>query len=302
MFTFTIPAQIFANYGSQGLKYSIEGKDLYSTNYYDISSGGGTQTTTPTYFNIVIDATNYYTKDSDVTTKVTGTPSFPYTYTPGSAIATPGTYLASIVATDLAGNTGTYTQNYLVPLPSPTIQLATASDSGTWNNDKLTNQKRPQFVGTGPLNTNVKITINGQDYIGAVDGSGNYAITPTADVPQGNYTVSAIAIDANNNQSLPATTTVTIDLTLPVVTATGPLTLDGQNPTLSGQAEIFSVVSATINGTTYTTTVGGTTTGMPVSKTLYYGNYTINQSWFNILEAHEVKDTQKITITELADN
>jgi hypothetical protein len=95
---------------------------------------------------------------------------------------------------------------------------------------------------------------------------------------------------------------LTIDLTLPVVTATGPLTLDGQNSTLSGQAEIFSVVSATINGTTYTTTVGATTTGMPVSKTLYYGNYTINQSWFNILEAHEVKDTQKITITELADN
>ncbi|MBR7890181.1 Ig-like domain repeat protein, partial [Marinomonas sp. A79] len=187
----------------------------------------------------------------------------------------------SITSTDVAGNTATDTGTATIDLTDPenfTGGLDANSDTGTSDSDKLTNDTTPTFTGTGEVGSKVTLNLDGQNTTVTVDGDGNWSITPDAALATAgdyDYTLTAQDVAGNTKQ---ISDTFELDL---VATLSGRLDADSDNgfsdsdnltnmttPTFTGAAEAGTVVTLTINGKPYSTTVaaGQTTWSITVPE------------------------------------
>ena len=92
----------------------------------------------------------------------------------------------------------------------PQPALATASDTGTSNSDRITNDTTPTFTGTATPNSTVSILIDGQSKgFADADGSGNYSVTTS---PLGDGIHSVVAIATNVNGASPTSSSISFTL------------------------------------------------------------------------------------------
>ncbi|WP_406700496.1 Ig-like domain-containing protein [Singulisphaera sp. Ch08] len=159
-----------------------------------------------------------------------------------------GTYFLRTRATDQAANTTTTAPlSFSVATVAPAIPstpiLASASDSGSSNSDRITNVAIPTFVGTAVPGTTVTL-YNGVTVLGtgiAAAGTGAWSITSSA-LANGAYAVTATATDAAGNASAASpSVAVTIDASAPSSAVTFPASgssynVAGWTGTLTGSA------------------------------------------------------------------
>ncbi|MCY1043439.1 Ig-like domain-containing protein [Corallococcus sp. bb12-1] len=159
-----------------------------------------------------------------------------------------GPYTVTATSTDAAGNESpTATSSFTLDLTAPTVAISTPANGSTIGTTSVT------VTGTSTGATSVTLTFEGTDYENIpVDASGNWSFQPPVTLSEQSYTVTAVSVDAAGNESTPATSTFTVDLTGPSVAITTPA-----------------------NGTsvsTDTVTVTGTTSGGATFVTLTFDN------------------------------
>ncbi|WP_143473853.1 Ig-like domain-containing protein [Limnohabitans sp. G3-2] len=184
---------------------------------------------------------------------------------PGTAVAAlaNGSQTISASVTNAYGLTGSDAEALVVDKTAPAApvgDVASASDTGSSSTDNVTRLVRPVITGTAEANSTVKLyAADGLTLLGTTtaDGSGNWSITPNADLNEGLNNLKAIATDAAGNTSAPATVPVTVDTTAPAVPVVTPLTTGDTTPVLTGTATLAAgeTLTVTVNGASYIVTV-----------------------------------------------
>ncbi|MEB5754525.1 Ig-like domain-containing protein [Citrobacter cronae] len=127
-----------------------------------------------------------------------------WSWTPPSAINS-GDHIISVVATDKAGNVSDATNfAFIIPLidvDPPTLQLQTASDSGSIG-DFVTNDTTPSITGTSLPGSTVTIYVNGE-VVGtaATDSTGRYNFN-LPEMAEGTYSIEVSIINPNNGEEV----------------------------------------------------------------------------------------------------
>ena len=216
-----------------------------------------------------------------------------------SGVTLTGSNTLKIRVTDTAGNTGAVvSQAYVLDTTAPSaptgLALATASDSGSSNSDRITKITTPVITGTCEANANVTLfDTDGTTVLGTTtaDGSGNWSITSST-LSDGSHTLTAKATDKAGNTGVASSgLQVNIDTTAPAKPGTpvlaaasdsGASNSDGitsvTTPTLSGTAEANATITIyDTNGTTVlgTTTANGSGNWSVATSTLSEGSHTI---------------------------
>ncbi|MCU0567766.1 MAG: Ig-like domain-containing protein [Oculatellaceae cyanobacterium Prado106] len=112
------------------------------------------------------------------------------------------THTITVQAEDLAGNLSDASDPLILvvatpPAPPTGIELIAADDSGSSNTDNITNVQLPTFSGKAAPGLTVELYDENNDKIGTgiANASGDWTITSTKTLPDGNRTIKAIAID-----------------------------------------------------------------------------------------------------------
>lgn len=167
-----------------------------------------------------------------------------------NADLTDGTYTYSVEATDAAGNTssdGPVTVN--IDTTSPAIAITSPQDGAS------TAQVRPAIEGSSDANANVVVEVrdaqNNVVFTQTVvaDAQGNWSATPTSDLADGNYTVTAQASDAAGNMSS-ASSGFTVNTNAPSLAITAPTngaTTNQTQPDITGTTEPNAQVNVVIS-------------------------------------------------------
>ncbi|WP_338280958.1 adventurous gliding motility protein AgmC [Corallococcus caeni] len=160
------------------------------------------------------------------------------------------TYTVTATATDAAGNTSTPdSSTFTVDLTAPTVAISSPADGAVIGTDTVT------VTGTSTGATSVTLTYNGTDYGPIpVDASGNWSFQLPVTLPEGSHTVTAVSTDAAGNESTPATTTFTVDLTVPTVAISTPANNTSVNTatvTVTGTTTNATSVTLTFEGASY---------------------------------------------------
>ncbi|HEX7984617.1 MAG TPA: Ig-like domain-containing protein, partial [Duganella sp.] len=131
-----------------------------------------------------------------------------------------GSYADTVGNLGGAGTTPSLSFDTLAPSAPSTPALASASDSGTSNADRITNDTTPTFSGTADAGATVKLyDTDGTTLLGTTtaDGGGAWSITSST-LAAGAHSVSVKATDAaGNTGTASATQTVTIMTAAPTV-------------------------------------------------------------------------------------
>jgi len=187
----------------------------------------------------------------------------------GDALAD-GPATVTATATDPAGNTSEPTTNDFTvdaTAPEPPVVTDVDGDDAT-DGETLTNNPTPPISGTAEPGSTVDVTIENPDGTTTViedvpvDADGNWTVTPTEPLQEGESTVTVTATDPSGNTSDPSDpVTVTLDTAAPeppVITdpADGDVTND-DTPTISGTGTPGDTITVIIDGTE----VGETTVG-----------------------------------------
>jgi hypothetical protein len=124
------------------------------------------------------------------------------------------TFTGSAAGTDenslTAVNSGPATTNSITadntaPVAPSTPDLDPASDSGTLNNDDITNVQKPKFNGTAEAGTTITLLVDGTaNGTALTDGSGNWSVTAANNIADGQHSITATATDAAGNVSSPS--------------------------------------------------------------------------------------------------
>ncbi|HEX8702603.1 MAG TPA: Ig-like domain-containing protein, partial [Myxococcaceae bacterium] len=135
-----------------------------------------------------------------------------WTFTPATPLAQ-GTYDASAMATDAAGNTSPSSNINRFTIDTTVVGIPVVTSPV---DDEVTSDNTPTFTGTADANNTVMVMLNGtQVGTTTADAAGNWSFTPTDPLQDGPYAVVAVARDARGRTSLPsATVNFTVD-TLP---------------------------------------------------------------------------------------
>ncbi len=133
----------------------------------------------------------------------------------------PGIYSFTATATDLAGNTGSASADYVVDtgLSSPVFTSIT-SDSGISNSDQITNDATLTINGTAPAGSTVSITRGGVGVVGSAtaDGAGAWVFNYTSTtLPNGQHTFTATASTGSISSPASAPFLVTVDTARPTI-------------------------------------------------------------------------------------
>ncbi|WP_225409064.1 adventurous gliding motility protein AgmC [Stigmatella hybrida] len=218
--------------------------------------------TTPANNAVINDSTPTYSgtaePGSTVTVIVDGVPvgtatadgSGNWSFTPTMPLGE-GPHTVSATAADAAGNTSpaSPTNVFIVDTTEPVAPVVV-----TPANFSTTSDNTPTYSGTAEAGSTVNVIVNGTS-VGTTtaDGGGNWTLTPTTPLLDGQYSVSATATDNAGNTSPSSNTNVfTVDTTAPaapVVTtpANGSL-INDNTPTYSGTAEPGSTVTVIVDG------------------------------------------------------
>lgn len=251
----------------------------------NVAPGGSTNDTTPTFSGTGVAGStiDIYNNGNILIGSTTVRSDGTWSFTPSTPLGE-ATYNITVLETDPAGNISApsvpiaITVDITAPA-APTIDAADDSVgavTGPLGSGSVTDDVSPVFRGTGVTGETVTL-YNGTTVIGTatVDGSGNWAITPTTPLVNGVYNLTAVQTDAAGNASGPSSTfTLTVDstpLTLPVVTeiiddvgpirtplTNGSLT-DDSTPTFTGTGSVGSTV--TLYDTNGTTVLGSAVVG-----------------------------------------
>lgn len=115
-----------------------------------------------------------------------------------------------------------YTDNIITydasaPMTLATPDLVASSDSGTFDNDNITNDTTPEFSGTCTTGDTIQIFVDASPVLPSVICvGGTYSITLFSAIAEGNYDIQARATDAaGNSSSLSSSLEITIDTTAP---------------------------------------------------------------------------------------
>ena len=118
-----------------------------------------------------------------------------------------GDYTMIAAAEDVAGNISAESFATLIidatPPPAPEID------------DLITKDRTPEITGTAEPASTIALLVAGEEYQDITDGNGNWALTISNELNEGEYTMRATATDALNNQSFVGTGDLTIDITPP---------------------------------------------------------------------------------------
>ena len=125
-----------------------------------------------------------------------------------------GTYSATFVIYDRAGNE-TMQDNYDFEIDRSVTFTAEISDEIGTGTDHLINEKRPVFHGSGEVNAEIIIMLNGIEYSTNVNSSGHWMFTVPVDLADGKYDVSFRSIDLAGNESETKNMDFTIDTLIP---------------------------------------------------------------------------------------
>ncbi|RKG93483.1 cell envelope biogenesis protein OmpA [Corallococcus terminator] len=160
-------------------------------------------------------------------------------------------YTVTAVSADAAGNESTpATSTFTVDLTGPSVAISTPANGTSVGTDTVT------VTGTtGGGATFVTLTFEGAEYGPiAVDASGNWSQALPGPLTEGSYTVTVVAEDASGNESPPATSTFTVDLTPPTVAISTPVdgtVLNSDTVTVTGTSTGATSVTLTYGGTNY---------------------------------------------------
>lgn len=177
-----------------------------------------------------------------------------------------GSYAIHAVAQDAAGNTSgdSSTLTVVIDTAAPNTldapDLVASSDSGASDTDDVTNDNTPTFTGTCDQNDTVQLYVNAVLAGQATCDDDEYTITSSS-LDDGTYPVTVTATNLAGNQSaVSSALTVTIDTVEPdMPTVTSPEHLEivsTATPTISGDAEPHTTLTAGTNGDTHTCTEG----------------------------------------------
>ena len=159
---------------------------------------------------------------TDLTSKVAGTT---LTWT-GATLLDNTTSSLRFKVIDLAGNTsGTTSRSYTVDSGTPATpaapQLASASDTGPSNSDRVTSDNTPTFSGTAGAGVTVEI-YDGITLLGSTVATGGVWSYTTGALGNASHSITAVAVDAAGNTSAAsAATSITIDTSAPAVSSVG---------------------------------------------------------------------------------
>jgi hypothetical protein len=154
-----------------------------------------------------------------------------------------GDHTVSAVQTDVAGNVSDPAENdFTVDATPPAAPVITAPDDG----DTVTDPT-PTIQGTGEPGTTIVVFVDGKP-VGTVvvDEDGNWSFT-LPELPDGEYTIAAIALDEVGNESGVDEITITVDVGVIRRPTNGPELADTGGPSLA-----FAVVGGVL------VVVGGT--------------------------------------------
>ncbi|NRA69546.1 MAG: Ig-like domain repeat protein, partial [Gammaproteobacteria bacterium] len=185
---------------------------------------------------------------------------------PTSDLISQGVYNYEVVAMDKAGNTVEKSGNLTFD-NNATLSggLDQSSDSGRRQDDNITNDNTPLFSGNAEVGSEVKLTINGNDYTAIAGSNGRWEITiddVIADTDSSGISYTINAIDIAGNNATTVTGVLYVDTTAPTI-FTGSLDAstnsasdsdnitNHQTPTFSGLVEEGSTVEVLINNKKY---------------------------------------------------
>ncbi len=170
-----------------------------------------------------------------------------FSYTPEMELSH-GEHSIAVEVTDANGKTAMTSTIFTVDIPGPSVAIHSPAPGQTYDHGKPMLQG--EFTG---VEASVAVTVNDQAIPVVVDGN-EFTFTPPVRIEDGEYTVVAIATDANG-KTAKATSVFTVSLPVPTVailTPTAGQVIDHGMPVISGN---FSgadeiVVAATIDGET----------------------------------------------------
>jgi hypothetical protein len=145
------------------------------------------------------------------------------------------------------------------PAPLAPPNMTSGTDSGASNTDNITNNPRPRFTGSCVTGTTVLLRAGSSTVGQATCTNGSYDVMPTNALPDGNYTLMVVAVDAAGNASNGATLDGTIDTVAPaspVVTTPNNSASNNQTPTVSGTGENNSTLAVNVNSAPITCVQG----------------------------------------------
>ncbi|EKO1001821.1 Ig-like domain repeat protein, partial [Salmonella enterica subsp. enterica] len=182
-----------------------------------------------------------------------------------------GNYNYVVTAMNIAGNQSSITGGFNIDdtIPTTTVSLSTATDSGTLG-DFITNNLHPVFVGKTKSGAMVTLVINNETYTVTADSSGNWTIPVSQELIHGSYNYTVSIVDLAKNSSDPFNGSVKIETVLPTGTITAALDPDSdsgikgdaitstQTPNITGNAPAGSIVVLSVGAHTYKTVASAT--------------------------------------------
>ncbi|MBZ4408562.1 hypothetical protein K8640_10085 [Myxococcus sp. XM-1-1-1] len=173
-----------------------------------------------------------------------------WSYEPLEPLAN-GVHEFSVEARDAAGNTARMAvRRFTLDLEDPTPPVLLSPAPGA-----LLRSRRPSIRGTAQPQCRLTVHLNDQPQTPTitVNGAGEWSFTPTADLTEGAYTVTADCLDAFDRRGEKAEArTFTVDATAPgaplIITPTEGSILGRSFDTVTGTAEAGTTLTAELNG------------------------------------------------------
>ena len=186
-------------------------------------------------------------KDKDGNPVATGpatvNPDGTWSFTPSTALPE-GEYTVEATAKDPAGNeSDAAPKDLVIDTTPPIITIDPPVD---------TNDTTPELTGQVEPGSTVDVVVKDKDGNPVATGpatvnpDGSWSFTPETALPEGEFTVEAVAKDPQGNPSNPAIEDLVIDTTPPVITIDPPVDTNDTTPELTGQVEPGSTVDVVV--------------------------------------------------------